>query len=135
MTELQNNADSYSPLTLAFLGDCVYELLVREYLVEKPNRPAGELHTEKVNYVSAKAQAEAFKIIEPYLTEKEIAVFKRGRNAHTSHTPKNMTSADYHSATGFESLFGYLHLLGAEDRKHELFDIIMKAGETNEKQN
>lgn len=128
---MSNNADSYSPLTLAFLGDCVFELFVREYLVEKANRPAGELHTEKVKYVSAKAQANAYEIIESHLSEKEIAVYKRGRNAHTTHTPKNMTNAEYHKATGFESLFGYLHLSGNHDRARELFNIIMEAGEKN----
>ena len=113
-----------SPLTLAFLGDCVYEMLVREALVREANRPASELHARKVKYVNASAQTKAFKKIESLLTENELSVFKRGRNAHTSHTPKNMSNAEYHTATGFESLFGYLHLCGSVERINELFNVI-----------
>ena len=103
---LSNTVDpvALSPLTLAFIGDCVYELFVREALVTEANRPAGELHAQKVKYVSASAQTKAYHLIEPHLTERESSVFKRGRNAHTTHTPKNMTNADYHTATGFEAL-------------------------------
>lgn len=115
---------AFSPLTLAFIGDCVYELFVREALVAEANRPAGELHAQKVKYVSAAAQTKAYHLIEPYLTEKESSVFKRGRNAHTTHTPKNMTNADYHTATGFEALFGFLYLSGEINRLRELFTVI-----------
>lgn len=117
----------YSPLTLAFLGDSVFELLVREALVKEANRPGRELHKEKLDFVSATAQADAFRIIEADLTEKELDVFKRGRNAHTNHTPKNMSSADYHAATGLEALFGYLHLEGDTERINELFQKIWQA--------
>ena len=117
----------YSPLTLAFLGDSVFELLVREALVKEANRPGSELHKEKLEFVSAAAQADAFRIIESDLSEKELEVFKRGRNAHTNHTPKNMSTADYHAATGLEALFGYLHLEGETERMDELFQKIWKA--------
>ncbi|MDO5448712.1 MAG: ribonuclease III domain-containing protein [Clostridia bacterium] len=117
----------YSPLTLAFLGDSVFELLVREALVKEANRPGSELHKEKLEFVSAAAQAEAFRVIESDLSEKELDVFKRGRNAHTNHTPKNMSSADYHAATGLEALFGYLHLEGETERINELFQKIWEA--------
>lgn len=118
-----------SPLTLAFIGDCVYEMFVREALVTEANRPGNELHTRKVKYVSATAQADAYRKIKDSLTEKEEEIFKRGRNAHTNHTPKNMSSADYHAATGFETLFGYLYLKGEIDRLRELFLMIWKDGE------
>lgn len=118
-------ADEISPLTLAFVGDGVYDLLVREYLVRRANRPVGELNKRKVSLVNCKSQAEFAKQILPSLTEKELSVYKRGRNAAPKCTPKNGSVADYHSATGLESLFGYLHLNGEIDRVNELFSIIL----------
>lgn len=97
-----------SPLNLAFVGDCVYEILVRETLVCDANRPVNDLHRESVKYVSAKAQTEAFAKIKDFLTEDETAQFKRGRNAKVGHSPKSATDAEYHTATGVEALFGYL---------------------------
>lgn len=132
LLDTETDPNQLSPLTLAFIGDCVYELLVREALVTAANRPCNELHTEKVKYVSASAQASAYKTIQNSLTEKEIGIFKRGRNAHTTHTPKNMSNADYHTATGFEALMGFLYLSGEIDRLRELFSIIWKTGECNE---
>ncbi|MBQ1452169.1 MAG: ribonuclease III [Clostridia bacterium] len=123
-----DNISQLSPLTLAFIGDCVYELLVRESLVLEANRPSGDFHAEKIKYVSAAAQAEAFHQIEDSLTEHEAEIFRRGRNAHTTHTPKNMTSADYHAATGLEALFGYLYLSGDMARARELFAKITPGG-------
>ena len=111
-----------SPLTLAFLGDGVYGLMVRERLVREGNRPAGELHRESVELVRAEAQAKAAARMLPVLTEAELAVFKRGRNAHTSRS-----GTDYHHATGLEALFGWLHLKGDTARLSELFAIAMEA--------
>ena len=111
-----NKADEISPLTLAFVGDGVYDLLVREYLVREANRPVGELNKIKVSLVNCKSQAQFAKQIMPVLTEKEVSVYKRGRNAAPKCTPKNGTIADYHSATGLESLFGYLYLKCELDR-------------------
>ena len=113
-----------SPLDLAFLGDCVYELFVREQLVTEANRPAGDLHAAKVRLVNAEAQEAAAKALLPLLTEQEAAIFRRGRNAHTNHTPKNKSSASYHTATGLEALYGYLYLNGELDRLREFFDLI-----------
>ena len=113
-----------SPLNLAFVGDCVYEMLVRETLVCDANRPVNDLHRESVKYVSAAAQTEAFAKIKDVLTEEETAQFKRGRNAKTGHSPKSATDAQYHTATGVEALFGYLYLSGKIDRIQELFDLI-----------
>ncbi len=109
-----------SPLTLAFIGDGVYEMLVRERLVCLANRPPRELHREAVSMVRAEAQAAAMEKMMPLLSEKEIAVYKRGRNAHTARN-----SEEYHRATGLEALFGYLYLSGAIDRVRELFDVAM----------
>lgn len=114
----------YSPLALAFVGDGVYELLVREFLAVQANRPAGELHHMAVNMVRASAQAQAAQKIMPMLTEKELGAYRRGRNAQTGHTPKNATDAEYHSATGLEALLGYLHLSGQDQRIKELFAVI-----------
>ena len=119
-------AKQLSPLNLAFIGDCIYEIMVRENLVCDANRPVNDLHKESVKYVSAKAQTAAFKMISPVLTEEENAVFKRGRNAKVGHNPKSASQGEYHIATGVEALFGYLYLTEQTDRLKELFEIIMK---------
>lgn len=113
-----------SPLTLAFIGDTVFDLLVRESLICKANRPANDLHNLAVQKVKASAQAGFVEKLLPHLTEKEIAVYKRGRNAKSGHLPKNATQSDYHMATGFESLIGYLYLSDEIERIKELFYII-----------
>ena len=110
-----------SPLSLAYVGDGVYELMVREHLLCQANRPSGELHRLSVAAVRAEAQAAAIERLMPHLTEREIAVYKRGRNAHTART-----GSDYHSATGFEALWGYLYLDGQRDRLTELFALIQE---------
>ena len=123
------NPKQLSPLNLAFIGDGVYEMLVREMLVADANRPVGDLHNESVKYVSAKAQTEAYEIIKDLLTEEEEAVFKRGRNAKVGHSPKSATHGEYHTATGIEALFGYLYLNSEEKRLRELFKIILDKSE------
>ncbi len=127
--------DTLSPLTLAFTGDAVFSLFIREMLVCDANRPVGELHRLSVQSVKASAQAAAMRQIMPLLTEKELEIFKRGRNAHTSHTPKNQSGCDYHYATGFEALIGYLYLKDEEERLSLLLnEVINCIGDTsNEK--
>ena len=127
------NVNLLSPSVLAFVGDAVYGLYVRTKLAEV-NRPSGELHKLSVEYVKASAQAKAFAVIESMLNDKELSVFKRGRNFHTSSTPKSATGGEYHTATGLESLFGYLYLSGMKDRADKLFGIIWNTsiGEKNE---
>ncbi len=120
-----DNVNLLSPSVLAFVGDAVYGLYVRTHLAQV-NRPSGELHSLSVKYVSAVSQAEAFRIIEKHLDENEIAIFKRGRNFHTGNTPKSATGGQYHTATGLECLFGFLHLSGQNSRADELFEIIYK---------
>ncbi len=118
------NPKQLSPLNLAFIGDCVYEMLVRENLVCDANRPVNDLHKESVKYVSAKAQTLAFEKIRDILTDEELAIYKRGRNAKVGHSPKSATEGEYHCATGVEALFGYLYLTEQIDRIKELFSEI-----------
>lgn len=120
------NAKQLSPLNLAFIGDCIYEILVRETLVIKANRPVNDLHRESVRFVSAKAQTQAYDKIKDVLTDDEMAIFKRGRNAKVGHNPKSASQGEYHIATGIEALFGYLYLTNQGDRIKELFDIVCK---------
>ena len=122
------NPNLLSPSVLCFVGDAVYGLYVRTALAEV-NRPSGELHKLSVEFVKASAQANAYSLIEPWLTEKELSVFKRGRNFHTSTTPKSATKKEYHIATGLECLFGFLHLSGQKQRADELFKIIWEGAE------
>ena len=110
-----------SPLALAFVGDGVYSLMVRERLLSEANRPVNDLHRLAVKQVRAEAQSVAVERLLPHLTEEEEAVFKRGRNAHTARS-----GADYHRATGLESLFGYLYLAGRIDRVRELFALCVE---------
>ncbi len=110
-----------SPLALAFVGDGVYSLMVRERLLSQANRPVNDLHRLAVAEVRAEAQAAAIKRILPILTEQEEAVFKRGRNAHTARS-----GADYHNATGLEALFGWLYLSDQIDRVRELFALCVE---------
>lgn len=119
----EKEARLYSPLTLAFLGDAVYSLLVRNMLSLEANQPAGKLHKYSIKYVNAAFQAQMIKELIPLLTEYETDVFKRGRNAHSSHSPKNQNAADYRYATGLETLYGYLYLSGNYNRINELFEI------------
>lgn len=109
-----------SPLTLAFVGDGVFDLFVREEIVCSANRPVRELNKLKVDRVRCEAQARLYERIEPVLTEEEADIFRRGRNAHTAHTPKNASASDYHTATGIEALFGYLYLSDRTERIREL---------------
>lgn len=117
-------ANELSPLTLAFIGDTVFDLLVREELICEANRPANELHNLAVKKVKASAQSEFIDKLMPILSDEEIAVYKRGRNAKSGHLPKNASQCDYHKATGFETLFGYLYLNNRIDRIKVLYKII-----------
>jgi ribonuclease-3 family protein len=110
-----------SPLALAFVGDGVYSLMVRERLLAQANRPVNDLHRLAVAEVRAEAQAAAIARLLPILTEEETAVFKRGRNAHTARS-----GADYHNATGLEALFGYLYLSDRIERVRELFALCVE---------
>ena len=101
---------------LAFVGDAVFELLVREKISLKYGASIGEINKKKVDAVCCEAQAEFFRAIEPVLNEREIAVYKRGRNAHIGNVPKKSSPQVYHIATGVEAVFGYLYLSGQFER-------------------
>ena len=116
-----------NPITLAFLGDSVFELLVRSYLINNGDKPPEDLHKDAVKFVSAHAQASALQALLPYLTEDEMTYFKRGRNAKVSHIPKGATPAVYHNATGLETLFGKLYVDNKDYRIKELFEIIINS--------
>lgn len=109
-----------SPLALAYIGDTVYDLYVRTLLVEGTDLTAHGLHTRSSHYVCAAAQAKAFNVVEGMLNDDEMAIFKRGRNAHMGTIAKNASIADYRAATGFEALLGYLYLSSMDARLNEL---------------
>ena len=113
--------NTYSTAALAYLGDSVLELCVRQHLVRKGVSSSAALNKQALDYVRAGAQAEAMKRIMPLLTEEEDAVFHRGRNIGHTNTPKSATVAEYRAATGMEALFGWLHLAGKQGRIEELF--------------
>jgi ribonuclease-3 family protein len=132
---IANNFQSYrqlSPITLAFLGDAVYEQLVREYIIRQmSNLLPSKLHKKSVGLVNATAQAEAVRRIMSSLTIEEHDILRRGRNANSSHIPKNANPLDYRHATGLEALFGYLFLCGEHYRIKQIFELIINNQELN----
>ncbi len=115
-TEKVDTAANYSPLVLAYMGDAVYELLIRNRIVRSGNRQVNKMHHEAVHYVKAATQARLAQLLEAELSEDERAVMKRGRNAHSNTMAKNASMIDYRMATAFEALLGYLWLNDAQDR-------------------
>lgn len=111
---------AYSPLTLAYIGDAVYDLVIRTVVVERANRPANELHHITVNYVSAGAQAKIVEALMEEFTEEEQSVYRRGHNSKPHTMAKNASAGDYLKATGFEAVLGYLYLSDRMDRVLEL---------------
>lgn len=111
---------SYSPLALAYIGDGIYDLIIRSMIVGKGNTQANQLHRQTSQLVKAHTQSEMIGILLPELTEEEMAVYKRGRNAKSPTMAKNATMADYRRATGFEALMGYLYLENQMERMMEL---------------
>jgi len=124
------NADNrkmmHSPAQLAYAGDAVYELLVRSYIINNHEYSVNQMHKQAIKFVKAKAQAELVKKLNPILTEEEIRIIKRGRNAKVTSSPKNADLMDYRYATGFETLFGYLYLNNDFDRLMMLFNKIIE---------
>lgn len=106
----QVDIKTYSPLTLAYIGDGIYELIIRTILVKQGNTHASKLHQKASSLVKASTQSAMARILKEELTEEELSVFKRGRNAHPGTMAKNATMSDYRRATGFEALMGYLYL-------------------------
>ena len=124
-TTAQVNA--ISNLGLAHIGDGVYELLCRTYLCAKGDQTVLKLHKDTVELVKAPTQAKFADVLKTHLTEDELAYFRRGKNAHTHAAPKSATPQEYQKATGLETLFGALYLLGEKERVNELFMICMEA--------
>ena len=118
------NADvrAYSPLTLAYIGDAIYDVIIRTVVVERANKPANQLHKTTIRYVNAGVQSQMIQaLVEAgFLTEEEEDVYKRGRNAKSYTTAKNASVADYRKATGFEALLGFLYLSNRIDRVLEI---------------
>lgn len=112
----EQDVRAYSPLTLAYIGDGIYELIIRSVIVERANRSANDLHKKAIRYVKAQTQAMMIQALQEELTEEEEAVYKRGRNAKSYTVAKNSTLSDYRKATGFEALMGFLYLTGRTDR-------------------
>ena len=124
-----------NPLTLAFVGDGVYEMLVREEIVRRHiSLSAKKLHALTVEMVRATAQCRGYELIAPHLTEEETSIFKRGRNSNGITAPKHTSVAQYRVATGLEALFGWLYLSGESERIRELFQIILDGEEYAEQQ-
>ena len=123
LSDLPCDPKGLNSLALAFVGDGVYDLIIREELACQGNRPVKQLNIEKVEVVRCQAQAALAEMIEPYLTEEEADVLRRGRNAHVSHAPKNASMGEYHAATAFEALLGYLYLSDRTDRIRELLSL------------
>ena len=110
-------------LGLAHIGDGVYELMCRSYLCTRGDKTVLKLHKDTVNMVKAPTQAKYADKLKPHLTEEELAFFRRGKNSHTHAAPKSATPQEYAKATGLETLFGALYLLGRTDRLNELFSL------------
>lgn len=122
----ETDLNSYSPLTLAYIGDAIFDLIVRTAIVAKGNNKANNLHKSASTIVNAGSQSEMIENILPYLNEEEEAVYRRGRNAKSHTTAKNASISDYRRATGFEALIGYLYLKDDLDRIMELVKFGLK---------
>ena len=116
---------TYSPLTLAYIGDGIYDLIIRSIIVGKGNTKASRLHQETSKLVRAQAQSEMIDRLLPYLNEEEADIYRRGRNAKSPTMAKNATMTDYRKATGFEALMGYLYLQDEFERMVELIKIAL----------
>ena len=128
----QNPIESYSPLTLAYIGDAVYEVVIRTLVISDGNTQVNKLHKRASYYVKANTQAELIKLLMEELTEEEMHYYKRGRNAKSYTSAKNASIGDYRMATGFEALVGYLYLTNQSTRMIELVKDGLKLLENGE---
>lgn len=118
----KNEINMMSPLTWAYVGDAVYELYIRNHLVNTTNLKPHKLHIESIKYVKAKSQANILEKLENFLTQEEKEIVRRGRNTKNHHLPKNADVNDYMYATAFEALIGYLYLTKEEKRLNEILE-------------
>lgn len=127
----ETDVRTYSPLGLAYIGDAVYEVIIRSVVLERGNRAVNELHKRTTKYVKAEAQSEIIQELLPELTEEELAVYKRGRNAKSYSTAKNASVSDYRKATGLEALIGYLYL---QNQMPRVLELVKKGLELTDKE-
>lgn len=125
---------SYSPLTLAYIGDSIYDLIIKSLVINRGNKQVNKLHRETSGYVQASAQSAMMRVMQEHLTEEEHAVYKRGRNAKSVSPAKNQSITDYRRATGFEALLGYLYLKKEWKRMLDLVKIGFDSFEEKEGQ-
>ena len=116
----ENDIRTFSPLTLAYIGDGIYDVVIRTILVEEGNQAVNSLHKKASSMVKAEAQSEMILALQEELTSQEMSIFKRGRNAKSNSAAKNASIGDYRKATGFEAIMGYLYLTSQTDRMIEL---------------
>lgn len=122
----------YSPLTLAYIGDAAYELVVRTVLVSRANTQVNKLHHAASNLVKAETQSRMIDVLEPHFTPEEEHIYKRGRNAKSYTSAKNASITDYRRATGFEAVMGYLYLKGEFTRMLDLIKLVIAPEEAQE---
>ena len=120
----KQDVNMMSPLTWAYIGDCVYELYIRQELINKTNLKPHKLHVDAIKYVKASKQARILQEIMQKLTEEEQDIVRRGRNAQNHHLPKNASVEEYMYSTAFESLIGYLYLTKQDERLKEILRLI-----------
>lgn len=123
----RKNPNEYSPLALAYIGDAIYEVVIRTLVMSRGSVQLNKMHNKTASLVKADAQAKLYMSIEESLTEEEKAIYRRGRNAHSGTMPKHATMKDYRMATGFEALMGYLYLSENMERVTELCAMGLKA--------
>lgn len=131
MEDFIKNIDmqTISQQNLAFVGDAVFNVYIRTYLISRANKNTGKLHKESINYVSARAQSKIIDVILDKLSEKEIEIYKRGRNTNINTVSKNVDVVSYKKATGFEALIGFLYLSNNVKRLEEIIDLSIKVVE------
>lgn len=132
LSENKISGNALNGLSLAFIGDAVYEIMVRGHLLEKGSLQVGKLHKMAVEMVRASFQADAFDFLEPIVTEEEKGILHRGRNASATHIPKGANAIEYRKATGIEALFGWLYLEQKNERITELFEMILEHSKKEE---
>ena len=126
----ENEVRLLNPITLAYVGDCIYEMYIRKYIVFNTKDKRGKnLHKLSIKFANAKSQSQFLEDIKDILTEEELEIVRRGRNCKTGHVPKNASVIDYKRATALEALIGYLYLLGKDERVEEIMDKILEKAE------
>lgn len=131
LSRTKEEVNLLSPLTWAYIGDCIYELYIRTQLVNTTNLKPHKLHIETVKYVKAKSQAELLHKIHDKLTEEEKDIVRRGRNTQNYHVPKNSNVQEYMYATAYEGLIGYLYLTKQYTRLKELLALEIEIGKND----